>query len=244
MTGVVDAIGELAHLAFERLDRLARHRLLQHDADLGEVVAQRVDRLADTLSTPQGRPSVSIWVLIWRSCCSSPESSCVRARGSDSDDAGASGALRGRRRRVAVERALAVRDLHQRLIERGGRIGGDGRTRLFAVEVGDHAVDRAHALLDLAGRGAPFGDQLVEPAVELGYGIGELARRFALPDPGGLRIGGIEPRQVVELPRQLVEALIDLGDGRVGRRPEAVVVARGPVGMVAGVGCGRSSRIG
>ena len=41
----IDALGQLAHLAFERLHRFPRHGVLQHDADLGEVVAQRVDRL-------------------------------------------------------------------------------------------------------------------------------------------------------------------------------------------------------
>ena len=50
---VVDAVGELAHLCFERLDRLARHGLLQHQADLGEIVAQRVDRLVDAAGLPQ-----------------------------------------------------------------------------------------------------------------------------------------------------------------------------------------------
>jgi hypothetical protein len=42
-------------IAFERLHRFARHRVLQHDANLGEVVAQR----AVALSMPQGlRPSI------------------------------------------------------------------------------------------------------------------------------------------------------------------------------------------
>ena len=48
LPGLVDAVRKLAHLAFERLDRLARHGFLQHDADLGEIVAERVDRLVET----------------------------------------------------------------------------------------------------------------------------------------------------------------------------------------------------
>ena len=122
----------------------------------------------------------------------------------------------GGRRRMSIERALAVGDLHQRLVERGRRLAArpDGA---FAAEVGHHAVDRAHAPLDLAGGGAPLGDQLVEPAVELGYGIGELARRFVLAAGRRSSRWRIEPRQLVELPRQAVEALIDLGDARIGR---------------------------
>ena len=46
-TLAVDALGERTHLGFERLDRPARHRLLDHEADLGEVVAQRLDRAVD-----------------------------------------------------------------------------------------------------------------------------------------------------------------------------------------------------
>src|SRR5262249_16569339 len=42
---LLDALGQFAHLALDRLNRLARHRLLQHRADLSEAVAQRVDRL-------------------------------------------------------------------------------------------------------------------------------------------------------------------------------------------------------
>ncbi len=218
VTAVVDAIGELAHLAFERLDRLARHRLLQHDADLGEVVAQRVDRLADH-AVDAARPAERLDLRVDLAKLAL-ESRKAPGCGPAAAIRTASGRRRGGgggRRRIAIERALAVGDLHQRLVERGGRIDGDGRTRLFAAEVGDHAVDRAHASLDLAGGGAPLGDQLVEPAVELGYRIGELARRLVVAAPGGLRLGRIEPRELVELPRELVEALIDFGDGRVGR---------------------------
>ena len=53
VAGVVDAIGELAHLAFEGLDRLARHGFLQHDADLGEIVAQHVDGFVEPAGLPE-----------------------------------------------------------------------------------------------------------------------------------------------------------------------------------------------
>ena len=53
VAGVVEAVGELAHLCFERLDRLARHGLLEHQADLGEIVAQHIDRLVEAAGLPQ-----------------------------------------------------------------------------------------------------------------------------------------------------------------------------------------------
>ena len=256
VAGVVDAFGELAHLAFERLDRLARHGVLQHDADLGEVVAQRVDRLADR-AVDVARPAqrLDLGVDLAQLPLEAGELLGAGARqrlgrrgrrhgGGRLDGGGrlgSGGRPDGGRGWMAVERALAVGDLHQRLIERGRRVGGHGRTGLLLAEIGHHAVDRAHAPLDFAGGGAPLGNQLVEPAVELGYGIGELTRRFVLAAGGGLRVGDIEPRQLVELPRQVVEALIDLGDARVGRgalaragRPGGVMVRRGLGAVVAG----------
>ena len=45
LPAAVDALGERAHLRLERLDRAARHRLGQRPADLGEIVAQRGERV-------------------------------------------------------------------------------------------------------------------------------------------------------------------------------------------------------
>ena len=47
MALAVDALGERADLGFERLDARARHRLFHHQADFGEIVAQRLDRAVD-----------------------------------------------------------------------------------------------------------------------------------------------------------------------------------------------------
>ena len=47
MAAVVDPVGELAHLVFERLDRSARHRLPKHQANLGEIIAQGIDGLVE-----------------------------------------------------------------------------------------------------------------------------------------------------------------------------------------------------
>src|SRR5262249_61124404 len=48
----VDPLGKRADFGFERLDRLARHCLLDHQSDLGEVVAQRLDGACDA-ATPE-----------------------------------------------------------------------------------------------------------------------------------------------------------------------------------------------
>ncbi len=53
MPGLIDAVAELAHLGFERLDRRARHGLADRQADLGEPVAQYVDCLIETAGLPQ-----------------------------------------------------------------------------------------------------------------------------------------------------------------------------------------------
>src|SRR5439155_25341105 len=48
IAAVVDALTELAHLLLDRVHRFTRQRILQHDPDLREVVAQRIDRSIDT----------------------------------------------------------------------------------------------------------------------------------------------------------------------------------------------------
>src|ERR1700736_1383720 len=42
---VLNAFGKAASLYFQCLDRLPRHRLLEHQADFGEVVTQRLHRV-------------------------------------------------------------------------------------------------------------------------------------------------------------------------------------------------------
>ena len=59
MALAVDARRQRADLGFQRLDRLPRHRFLEHHADLGEVVAQ----VSTAASMPQGR-MVSMRALI------------------------------------------------------------------------------------------------------------------------------------------------------------------------------------
>ena len=148
VAGVVDAIGELAHLAFEGLDRLARHGFLQHDADLGEIVAQHVDGFVEPAGLPE-RLDLRI-DLTQVAARGRIAPACVRAaasRTAPAHERRMNGGIAGGDRGIAVERALAVRDLHQRLVERRRRI--DGRARFFAVEIGDRAIDRIHALLDL-----------------------------------------------------------------------------------------------
>ena len=233
VAGVVDAVRELADFAFERLDRLARHRLLQHGADLGKVVAQRVDRLVEPAGPAE---RLDLCVDLAKLALETGKLLGPRPR----QRVGRHRRLRGSGR-IAVEGALPVRDLHERQVERSRGIGGHGRARLFAAGVGDRAVDRAHPSLDLAGRGTLLHDQLVEPAVELGDDVGQLARRLVLQAGRALRIGGTEPRKVVELPRQAVEAMIELGDpvidprsGVLGHRSGVLRLAGWAIGVIVG----------
>ena len=53
MSGLVEALGKLAHLGRQRLDRCAGHGLLQQQADLGESVTQRADRPVDRAERPE-----------------------------------------------------------------------------------------------------------------------------------------------------------------------------------------------
>ncbi len=53
VAGVINAVGQFAHLVLERFDRCARHRLPQRQPDFGEFAAQRVDRLVEAARWPQ-----------------------------------------------------------------------------------------------------------------------------------------------------------------------------------------------
>src|SRR5438067_784125 len=47
IAAMIDALSELVHLLLDRFHRFTRHRILQHDPDLGEVVTQRIDGFVD-----------------------------------------------------------------------------------------------------------------------------------------------------------------------------------------------------
>src|SRR5258708_7755298 len=117
--------------------------------------------------------------------------------------------------RITVESALAVCNLKERLVERSRRIGrGQRGARAFTVKTGDRAIDRIHALLHLRLGGATLGNQLIEPAVELGNRLDELARRLLVAPVRAryLRIRDLHLRELADLLRQAVEAILDLDE--------------------------------
>ena len=97
-----------------------------------------------------------------------------------------------------------------------GGSAATGGAGLFAVEICDRAIDRIRALLDLGldfGLGGTrLGDQFIEPAVELGNHLDELMLRFLGPGLGArhLRTRGVHFREMSELPRQVVEAIMEV----------------------------------
>ncbi len=107
------------------------------------------DRRADRRShLPRPRRNVSIWLLMWRNCCSRP---CESAAPSGPVPIEA-----GRRGRVRIERALTRGDFSDRTFE-------SRRRRVGRAEGSGCAVDGGYAALDLR---PSLGDQLVEPPFE------------------------------------------------------------------------------
>src|SRR5262249_2998040 len=179
-------------------------------------VAQRVDGLVETAGLPE---RLDLGVDLAQLLLESGQLLGARARQQVGARRRRNGSILESRRGVAVERTLAVRDLEQGLVERGRGIGGDHRPRKLAIQIGDRAIDRAHALLDLDLGGAAFGDQLVEPLVELGNDVDQLRRGRLVPrfHPGHLRVRRTLFRELTELPSQTVEAIIDPGEALVDR---------------------------
>ena len=216
-------LGQAANLALQGLDRLPRHRLLEHQADFGEVVAQRLDRCVDAARPQRLDPRGDVAQLLLE------VGQSLRRRARQNI-----GTRRGGRGRPAVglERALALGDLHQGLLERGRCIGIVGRRRVS--EAG--AVAIAEAPLDRFTGRASRRDQLVEPAIELPKDVGELARRlFGVQVGPQIGLRRVVARQLIELATDLVEAPPDLGDILGRRAAVMVIVIRVAVAPVAPV---------
>ena len=152
MAFVVDARRQRPDLGFQRLDRLPRHGFLEHHADLGEIVAQGLDRGVDAAG-PHG---VDAGVDLAELLLEVGQALGRRAR-----------QVHRRRGGAAVEHALARFDLGQRLVDRSRRADGGGPA--CAVEPRHGAVDRAHrrSLRMRATR------QAVDLAVEPRQGVGD-----------------------------------------------------------------------
>ena len=139
LPALLQPLGQAANLDLQRLDRLPRHRLLEHQADLGQVVAQRLHRGVDP-AWPQGLdPGRDLAQLLL-------EIGQALRRGAR-QHVGTRRVGRGRPP-VGVERALALRDLHQGPLERGRRVSRQRRGGHLVIAVDGIALDRAGALVD------------------------------------------------------------------------------------------------
>ncbi len=207
---LIDALRQVAHFSFERFDRPPRHGFLQHHADLGEVVAQEVDRLVDRVGLVERADlRIDLAQLLLQAGKLLGLRARQRIRRHIGRDAG------GRLCRQAVERPLAIGDLDQSLVERCLGDGRQARPQRLGAEVGHRAIDRAEALLDLAPGGPIVGDHFVEPAVEPRDHLGDLVRGVGLP--ARLRAGGIQARHRLELLGQIVEPIVDFDESVVLR---------------------------
>src|SRR5262249_23929865 len=148
------------YLLLDRLHRFSRQRILQHSPDLGEIVAQRLDRFVHAA----GLELLDLGIHLAQLLLEAGEVLGTRT-GQRFRERWRSGWSGGR---VAIEGALPICDLPERLIQRGGRLGwGAGRSRRFALKIGYGGTQRIHPSLDLSSAGALLRNQLIEPAVEL-----------------------------------------------------------------------------
>ena len=223
LPGLLDAIGELAHLAFESFHRFAGHCVLQHDADLSEIVAQHLNCLVDSAGPVQ---HLDLLVDLPKLLFEAGKLLRVSARQRGGLKRRLFGRARqsGSGRRVVVERSLAIRDLLERLLQRGRhRVG----RRVWARLIYSQVCDPVRMLLGLAFGGAAFGRQLIQPAVDLGNHFDKLARGFIRAARRRLRWrgAGVPPRHRFELTREIVEAAIDAGQAVVGDLAGRVIAA-------------------
>jgi hypothetical protein len=132
---------------------------------------------------------------------------------------------------ITVEHALTIGDFKQRLVEGARGIANSWQVLLFAIEVGNRAIDRIDALLHFDLGGASFRDQLIDTTIESGDSLGQLPRwlrvsRLAARGARSVRAAGFG--QSVELSGRNVEPIIDLHEAVIGCAP-----ATGAVGTFA-----------
>ena len=148
---LLDARGERLHVGLQTLERAARQRIVDGARDVGEIGAQRRDRILD-----RARPAQRLDLAgdVDQLPFEAREIRHRRARGLPGRC--------GRRRRRLFERALARGDLRQHLID----VGLDG---LRSNRRGAVARDRLGS--GLGGRTSRA--QLLEPGIEPGDGVGQ-----------------------------------------------------------------------
>jgi len=98
--------------------------------------------------------------------------------------------------------------------------------RRLALQIGDRAADRVDLPLDLFFAGAALGNQLIEPAIELGDDRDQLARRLrlALVAPGC--VSGTQGGDLAQLGCKVVKSCMQLFKLFVDRRPRRLVRKR------------------
>ena len=176
LPAVADALGQRPDLGFQRFDRAARHRLGQRVADFGEVFAQRADRAFVGLMQRRDLRVEFVKLLL------NAREIVRRVPGRGLRRGG--GERRSGLRSAAVERALPRRNLlgpacrsslgRGRLLRRHGR---ECRLSWRRRRVARLLVS------ELLRSVAPFGDHLIEPAVEPRQRVGDTIR--------GARIGSM-----------------------------------------------------
>jgi len=219
---VLDPARQRADFAFDGLDRAARHRLGDGDADFGQLAAERRDRLLDVGALQrfdlardlEQMPFQRREIRAWRR----------RRRGRGHHGRGRRRlrlALRHRARRRGVELVLARGDFGDRKVHRGRAqrrrlaIGGRG-LGLRRVNLACGALDGCGlALLPVLvlALGLWTGN-LRQPGIEPRDGVVELAGD-ALLAPGFAARHRL--RDALDLPGDGIKSLVDVGDVAAGR---------------------------
>ena len=189
LPAAADPLGQRADLGFERLHRLARHRVLEGAADLGKVAAQRGERVFVGLMQ-RGNLGGDLAKLVLE------RGQILRRR-----RPGVRDSLWGSPHGAAVERMLAGRNLRGPVRTARRRWRGRGRRR-------SHHHCPA---LRLDRRAAGLGNNLVEPAVEPRQGFADVVRGIVVAVPRR-RPPLIGLREAVEIARQIVETIVDRGE--------------------------------
>jgi hypothetical protein len=145
---------------------------------------------------------------------------------------------------ITVEHALTIGDFKQRLVEGARGIANRWQVLLFAIEVGNCAIDRIDALLHFGFGEASFRDQLIDTTIESGDSLGQLPRFLRvsrLAARGARSVRAARFGQLVELSGQNVEPTIDLREAVIGRAPATgAVVRKGKAFCRCGRGCCRA----
>ena len=204
----LDPFGERMHVGLQRFERAARQRLVDGARDVGEVGAQRRDRVLDAARAAQRldlrRDVVSCRSRLEKSALGA--AGCLRPAGT-----AAAAARRGASSSARWRAAISAIDLIDAEL---GRLGSERR----------RAVARdGLAAAGLGGRASR--GELFEPGVELGDRVGEpraaqrgrcvLARRGACRRPRSRRLPKVEFEPFLDrhagAPRGLARRLVQLG---------------------------------